>query len=443
MVYERNHYHTIDTLLSEQKDDELRTFLNELAEEELAYYINKFRHGKKKLFKLLSPEKRREVIWDLDRFSRQYVLNALPNREVKELVEEMDSDDASDIAYLLPASRRKSLLRTLPRQDSKEIEDILQYPETSAGHIMQKELVKVPEYFSVLDTIKRIQRMQDEVKNMSFIFVTDNRGIFKGYVPLEKLVIAQPRTKIKELISGDTSVLVSIDQEEAAHQFKLEDLPALPVVDENHKLVGTITSDDIVDVLVEEQSEDMYQMAGVDKEESVFDSPLRSAKRRLPWLVVNLGTAILAAFVVSLFQDTIQRVVILAAYMPIVAGMGGNAATQAITIIVRAIALKEVQFHDVAKVLSKEIGIGIVNGVSLGLLIGCISYLYNGNIMLGVVIGLAMIINLLIAGISGTIIPLTLKALRLDPALASSVFVTTCTDVGGFLSFLGLATILL
>ncbi len=434
---------SIETFLHKHQDRDLKKLLSGLSKEEVAHYINVFAHGKKKIFRLLPVDLKQGVFWDLNHFSRRYVLSAMSNPEVRELIEEMDSDDISDVLYLIPPQRRKIILRGLSKKDSQEIEEIMQYPESSAGHLMQKELIKVPEYFSVLDTIKRIQRQAKELKNEGTVFVTDNRGVLKGYVPLQNLVIATPQTKIGDLITGQKSVPVLADQEEVAYIFKNADLPALPVVDDKGKLLGKITSDDVVDVLVEEQSEDMYRMAGVGKEESVFDSSFRSARRRLPWLVVNLGTAILAASVVTLFQDTIQRLVILAAYMPIVAGMGGNAATQAITVLVRAIALKEVEFRDVRKVLMKEIGIGLMNGLVLGLLIGVISYLFNGNMMLGVVIALAMITNLLIAGISGTVIPLLLKSLRLDPALASSVFVTTCTDIGGFVSFLGLATWLL
>lgn len=421
----------------------LRNFLHSLPQEEIGLLINRFTHGKKKIFRSLSLPVQRQVVWDLNQYSRKYILTGLKTEELKQILEDMDSDDAADIVYILPEHRRPEILKTLTKEDSQNISALLQYPEYTAGHLMQKELIKVPEYFSVFDTIKRVERFRTEVKDIQYIFVTDSKGRLLGVVPITQLILHPPRTKIKTLVEQITSVPVTMDQEEVAHIFKEQDLNALPVVDEEGRLIGRITADDVVDVLEQEQSEDMYQMAGVSTDEHIFDPPLHSVKKRFFWLTINLATAFLAAFVVSLFEGTIERFAILAAYMPIVAGMGGNAATQTITIVVRSMALHEVQFKDAWKVLWKEIVIGVVNGVLLGILTGVVSYYFNGFFMLGVVIGLAMIVNLVIAGLSGTLIPLMLKSLRLDPALASSVFVTTCTDVGGFLAFLGLATVLL
>lgn len=433
----------VDSYLAQHRDRDLQDYLHVVPTEHIARCINHFIHGKKKIFRMLPRLTKQLVVWDLNLYSRRYVISNMTNNDIRELIDGMDSDDASDIVYLLPYKRRRTLLRALPKRESQDIEEILTYPEHTAGHIMQKESITVPEYFSVLDCIKRVQRLYKDVHQISFIFVVDMKGIFLGYVPVEKLVVSSSTTKVKDLMLGHIAIPSNMDQEDVAHLFKQADLPVLPVVDMKGKVVGRITADDVVDILEEEQSEDMYRMAGIGTDEGVFDPPLLSVKRRIPWLTINMGTAILAAFVVSLFQGTIQRVVILAAYMPIVAGMGGNAATQTITVIVRAIALREVEYHQAWKVLLKEFVIGAMNGIVLGLVIGIISYLYNGNMLLGIVIGLAMIINLVIAGVSGTVIPLTLRLLGLDPALASSVFVTTCTDVGGFLSFLGLATLLL
>ncbi len=434
---------SIDHLLALHRDAELRELLLGLSQEEIAHAMNRLAHGKKKIFQLLANEMRQKVIWDLNQYSRKYVIASLSRNQVRELVTDMDSDDASDVIHLLPPSRQRDILKTLKKEDSEHITEILQYPEKTAGHLMQKELLKVPEYFSILDCMKRVQNSGQEVNDLQTLFVTDSKGRLLGTVPILQLIMQKPQLKIKNVATDSVRVPVSMDQEDVAHLFKESDATMLPVVDSAGVLVGRITLDDVVDVMEEEQSEDMYQMAGITGNENIFDTPLHSIRKRLPWLTVNVLTAILVASVVASFEGTIQRIAILAAYMPIVAGMGGNAATQVVTVVVRSIALGEVEFKDVSRVLLKEMAIGLLNGLILGTLIGSLSFLYNANIMLGVVVGLAMITNLFIAGVMGTLIPLTLRALRLDPALASSVFVTACTDMSGFFAFLGLATLLL
>jgi magnesium transporter len=236
---------------------------------------------------------------------------------------------------------------------------------------------------------------------------------------------------------------VDTDQEEVARQVASYNLLAIPVVDEESKLVGVITVDDVIDVIKDEATEDIYRLAGVATDERVFTPPLESLRKRLPWLAVNLVTAFIAASVVSLFQGTIGKVVALAVFMPIVAGMGGNAATQTLTVVVRGLALGELSWANSRKALLKESAVGIGNGLALGVLAALVAWMMRGDIVLGGVLALAMVINLFVAATAGTLIPLGLRALRVDPALASSVFITTLTDVAGFASFLGLATVFL
>lgn len=433
----------IDEYLGTDNDAGLRGELEHRTTEEIAAVINRLHHGKKKVFRFLPVELQRETIWQVNNHSRKLIVTNLTVNELLDLLRDMESDDASDIAALVPERKRKVLLANLPKDDSRDIRSILRYGEDTAGGIMQTELIRVPESFTVSESIGRIRRLGKEVNHMYVVFVTDVRGNLRGYVPIEQLIIADPREKIRALVRSAPSIPVGADQEEATHLFKEADLPVLPVVDPEGKVVGRITADDIVDVLEQEQSEDIYRLGGVGTEESVFDPAPLSARRRLLWLAINMLTAILAAATVGLFQGTIQKTVILAAYMPIVAGMGGNAVTQIITIIVRAIALKEVESSSLGRILAKEVTIGILNGIALGLLIALVSYGYNRSFMLGIVVGLAMLINLLIAGISGTLIPIILKRFKFDPALSSCVIATTCTDVGGFFVFLGLATLLL
>jgi len=259
---------------------------------------------------------------------------------------------------------------------------------------------------------------------------------------VRKLLIVKHEMPISGIIDRNViSVNVNEDQEEVANIFKKYDLISLAVVDDDSRLVGRIQIDDIVDVLVEEASEDMLHMAGIYQDEKIMDPPLKSVRMRLPWLVINLATATLAASVVGLFQDTLQAMVILAMFMPIVAGMGGNAGTQALTVTIRGIALGELSFNNAKRAVLNGITIGVLNGVVTGVIMALIAYYWKGNYMLGIVLGLAMMVNLFIANFFGIIIPLVLKWLKIDPAVASSIFLTALTDCIGFFSFLGLATL--
>lgn len=433
----------VDDLLKNRKNEELRIFLNSLSIHQLAHCINSLDQGKKKTFRLLEVQKQQDVIREVNTYSLKRILGNLTNPELLELLEGMASDEASDIIHILPFYKKSYLLRKLKKRESEQISHILTYAQHTVGHLMQKELLKIPEDFTIGQAIAKIRHLHRNSKDLHFAFVVDRTNHLKGAVPLEKLIIYPSNTKIQTILEPITAVAVNLDQEEAAHIFKHQDLPALPVINENNQLIGRITADDIVDIVEKEGSEDMYQMAGLSEDEHIFDPPLLSAKKRLFWLTINLATAVFAAMVVALFESTIERVAILAAYIPIVAGMGGNAGTQVVTLMVRSIALKEIEYQDTKRILWKEFIIGILNGVLLGLLIAIVSYWYNQNMMLGVIIAISMVINLIVAGITGTLIPLGLKFFKLDPALASTVFLTTCTDVAGFFVFLSLAQVLL
>jgi magnesium transporter len=275
-----------------------------------------------------------------------------------------------------------------------------------------------------------------------YLYVTDERQHLVGVTSLRRLLLVSPETPLKRIMATDLiSARVDMDQEEVARQVAAYNLLAIPVVDEENKLVGVITVDDVIDVIKDEATEDIYRLAGVAGDERVFTPAKESLRKRLPWLGINLGTAFLAASVVGLFTGTIDAFPILAVFMPIVAGMGGNAATQTLTVIVRGIALGELTWGNSRKALLKEAMVGIGNGVALGLVAALVAWATRGDPVLGVVLGTAMVINMFVAATAGVLIPLGLRAASVDPALASSVFITTMTDVFGFLSFLGLATI--
>jgi magnesium transporter len=277
-----------------------------------------------------------------------------------------------------------------------------------------------------------------------YLYVIDVRRHLVGVVSLRRLLLVPPSTPLKRIMTTDLiSARVDMDQEEVARLVASYNLLAIPVVDEENKLVGVITVDDVIDVIKDEATEDVYRLAGVTGDDRVFTRPYESLRKRLPWLQVNLVTAFIAASVVALFEGTIGRWSALAVFMPVVAGMGGNAATQTLTVIVRGIALGELTWANTRKALLKEAAVGVANGIGCGLVAGLVVWIWKGSPALGVIIGAAMIINMFVAATAGTLIPLALRAMKVDPALASSVFITTLTDVFGFLSFLGLGTLVL
>jgi len=297
------------------------------------------------------------------------------------------------------------------------------------------------EDMTVGEAITEIQTSRD-VEMVFYLYVTDERQHLVGVTSLRRLLLVSPETPLKRIMATDLiSARVDMDQEEVARQVAAYNLLAIPVVDEENKLVGIITVDDVIDVIKDEATEDIYRLAGVAGDERVFTPARESLRKRLPWLGVNLATAFLAASVVGLFTGTIDALPILAVFMPIVAGMGGNAATQTLTVIVRGIALGELTWGNSRKALLKEAMVGIGNGVALGLVAALVAWATRGDPVLGVVLGTAMVINMFVAATAGVLIPLGLRAANIDPALASSVFITTMTDVFGFFSFLGLATI--
>jgi len=363
--------------------------------------------------------------------------------EIARFVQELPSDDAAALIDNLPDDLSASVLDLMRRKESASVENLLEYPEQTAGRIMNPNVFALSEELTVGEAITELQSARD-VEMVFYLYVVDARRHLVGVVSLRRLLLVSPETPLKRIMTSDLiSVQVETDQEEVARQVASYNLLAIPVVEEENKLVGVITVDDVIDVIKDEATEDIYRLAGVAGDERAFTPPGESLRKRLPWLTVNLVTAFLAAFVVGLFERTIEKVVALAVFMPIVAGMGGNAATQTLTVIVRGIALGELSWENSRKALLKEAVVGVGNGLALGLLAAAVAWMMKGDPVLGVVLAMAMVINMFVAATAGTLIPLGLKALKVDPALASSVFITTLTDVAGFASFLGLATVFL
>jgi magnesium transporter len=365
------------------------------------------------------------------------------NRQAQ-IISEMSSDELVDLLGTLDEDEQNEIITNMNTEEVEEVKALLSYDPESAGGIMATEFISIKETDTVNETINYLRTMAPDSETPYYIYVVDDQDVLKGVVPLRQIIVSTPDTLIKDImIENIISAPVDMDQEEVSHIFEKYGFMAIPVVDHNGKILGIITVDDVMEIMKEEYTEDMFRLAGLDEEEKVAGTIIGAIKSRLPWLLVNLVTATLAAKTVSLFENTIAQIVALATFMPMVAGMGGNAGSQTLTLIIRGIAIGEISYENQADILKKEIAIGIINGLCLGLVVGVLGYFWVGSLVFGFVIGTAMLLNLIVATISGYLVPILLKKVGIDPALASAVFVTTVTDVLGFFFFLGLATIML
>src|SRR3954465_15030044 len=363
--------------------------------------------------------------------------------EIARLLHDLPSDDAAAIIDNLPEALAAPVLELIEKRPGDEVGELLEYEEQTAGRIMNPKVFALSEDMTAGEAITTLQGARD-VEMVFYLYVVDVRRHLVGVISLRRLLLVSPATALKRIMTTDpTSGRTDTDQEEAARLVASYNLLAIPVVDEENKLVGVITVDDVIDVIKDEATEDVYRLAGVAGDDRVFSTVGESLRKRVPWLEVNLFTAFLAASVVALFEGKIKAVPALAIFMPVVAGMGGNAATQTLTVIVRGIALGELTWANTRKALRKEAIVGLGNGIACGLVGAIVVWIWKGNVWLGAILGAAMLINMFIAATPGTLIPLALRAMKVDPALASSVFITTLTDVFGFASWLGLCTIFL
>jgi len=401
-----------------------------------------------KLVEIIRPEFEAEILIDLDDAVRDDVVDLLGIEEVAAAVIELESDDAVQVMEELDEADQQQVLDAIPDDERVMIEEGLAYPDDSAGRLMQREVVRVPTFWTVGECIDFLRRHADTDESslperFYNLFVVDPKHRPAGTVALDTLLRTRRPVPLTQIMDPEMKLVpVTADQEDVAFLFRQRDLASAPVVDESGRLVGAITIDDIVDVIDEEYEEDLLHMGGV-AEDDLYDAAIDTTKARFSWLVVNLITAIVASIVIGLFDATIDQIVALAILMPIVASMGGNAGTQTLTVVVRALAMKELTTTNAARLVDKELMVGVFNGVIFAVLAGGVAWLWFGNPVLGGVIGLAMVVNMVVAGLAGTAIPLALDRLGVDPAIASSVFLTTVTDVVGFFVFLGLAAIVL
>jgi magnesium transporter len=420
----------------------LRQHVAKLHESELGDLLESILPEQRQaLVRLLGKDFDLTALTEVDEAIRLEIVEQMPNSQIAAAIGDLDSDDAVYILEDLDKQDQEEILAQLPFTERVRLRRALDYPESSAGRRMQTEFVAVPPFWTVGQTIDYLRDEENLPESFSQIFVIDPTFRLLGVIDLDRILRTKRVIRI-ETIMRETNhpIPADMDQEEAAQIFEQYDLLSAAVVDDNDRLVGVLTIDDVVDVIQEEAEEDLRRLSGVGDEE-LSDSVKDTSRSRVPWLMVNLVTAFMSASVISLFEATIEEIVALAILMPIVAGMGGNAGSQTMTVTVRALATRDLDIHNAWRVVRREAGVGIINGALFGTLVGSVAGWWFGDIQLGMVIASAMIINMIAASMAGMMIPMLLDKAGTDPAVSSAVFVTAITDMTGFVSFLGLATL--
>ncbi|MCF3974854.1 magnesium transporter [Paracoccus salsus] len=431
----------IDEAIEAEDAAALNALLEPMHAADIADIIERLHSAERRSFlRLYSGEIDGEILSEIDESIREEVMEQLPREVLAEAVREMDSDDVVDLIEDLDEPGRAEILAALDDSDRAAVQQSLAYPEYSAGRLMQSEVVTAPEHWTVGETIDFLRTEEWLPEQFYHIILVDPRRHPIAYVTLGRLLASRRDVALRD-ITEDSFRTISVYAEEGdvAYAFNQYHLISAPVVDGNDRLVGVITMDDAMAVMDEEHEEDILRLAGVGEDSAITDTVFETLRQRLPWLMVNLATAIAASLVIAIFETTIQALVALAVLMPIVASMGGNAGTQTLTVAVRALATKSLTGSNVWRVVRREAIVGLLNGLAFALVMGVVAWIWFDGMSLGAVIGIAMVINLAVAALAGILIPLGLEKVGADPALASGTFVTTVTDVVGFFAFLGLA----
>ena len=432
--------HGIEDALEAGRGDEVLERTAELHEADLADLLESLTHDERRqLVEVLGGAFDPEVLPYLDAAVREEVIDQLGPQRLARLLSALHSDDAVEVFEDLDEEFQHRILTALPQAYRHLLEESLSFPEDSAGRIMQREVVVIPSAWTLGETIDYMRVADDLPDDFYDLYIVNPKHHPIGFIPLSRALRTRRPVRLTEIMETDMKVIpLTMDQEEVAYLFQQYGLVSAPVVDEAGRLVGVITVDDVVHVIHEEAEEDIMKLAGV-QEPDLYSAFLDTTRARFPWLVVNLMTAIVASIVIGLFEATIERIVALAVLMPIVASMGGNAGTQTLTVAVRALAMKDLTEANTRRFVGKELLIGAANGLLFAVLAGLVTWLWFSSPAIGLVIAAAMVVNMAVAGLAGTLIPIGLERVGVDPAIASSVFVTTVTDVVGFLAFLGLA----
>ena len=445
MKIESNLLAKLDNAIDSITLNQVRHTLNNLSPPDIAHQLEiappKYRHI---LWELVDSDVSGEVLQDLSDEIQLEFLEKMDGAEVASITEGLDVDDIVDILQQLPDRVIPEVLKAMSAQDRLRVETILTYDEDTAGGLMDTEVITVRPDISVDVVLRYLRRFEEIPDTTDNLFVVSRSDIFMGNLSIGKLLTSSPATTVREVMNSEVQAIdVNLTDSEVAHRFQRYDLVSAPVIDEHGRLLGRITIDDVVDVIVEDADHSLLAMAGLSDTEDTFSSVARTAPRRAIWLGVNLITAILASLAISQFEATLDKLVTLAILMPIVASMGGVAGSQTLTVVIRGMALGQVEQSNLNWLMSKEFAVGVLNGILYAVIVGCLVSLWFNDWDMGIIIGLAMAINLMAAALAGTILPVLLRSLKIDPALAGSVILTTITDVVGFVSFLGLAAVFL
>jgi magnesium transporter len=435
----------VRTLTKEKNHESLKELLDEMRPADVADLIEHLDQDERLfIFELLKPEGAGEVLLEMEAPVQERILGDLDNQIIMKIIQELDSDDAADLVGDLPEERARTIIETVGGSISRDLKKLLPYPEDSAGGIMALEFVAVNAGSTIQEAIERIREKREEVENIYYVFVVDDHQRLAGVVSLKNLLLEPPSRKVEEIMNPQVvSTYVYSDQEEVAHLVKKYDLVSIPVVDEHHRLVGRITHDDIIDVIEEEADEDIAFMAGVINQEIAEESPIKISRARLPWLIVGLFGGILAAVVIHQFEASIEKVVALSFFFPVIMAMGGNTGTQAATVAVRGLATGDISVMNIGKRIWMELKVALVNGVICGILLSLIVGVWLSSLVLGMVVGVALIVIILTSGLVGASVPLMLKKMEIDPALATGPFVTTSNDIISLFIYLTLVTLTL
>jgi magnesium transporter len=423
--------------------NQIKRMLGNMHSSEIAHSLESLPPKERKLlWTMIEIQDEGEIIAELNDEIQQELIAEISTDELIKIIEDLELDEIVDILQALPESKTQSILSTMSKRDSKRIKEALIYPEDSAGGLMNTDIISVRPKHS-LEVVMRYLRAQKQLpKNTDQIFVVSGENKYLGSLPISSILVSEPSLNTRELMETATQPLAAdLGDKDVARLFEQNDWVSAPVVDENSYLIGRITIDDVVDVILEDADQNFLGMAGIT--EDTFAAPARAARGRVVWLAINLMTAFIASMTISLFQATIDQIVYLAILMPIVASMGGVAGTQTLTIMIRGLALQQINSTNIKWLFKREVAVSIANGLLLSILVGGITYLWFEEIVISLLICVAMVINLISSAVAGIFIPIVLRKFKQDPAIAGSVVVTTFTDVIGFFSFLGLATIFL
>ncbi|MBL6685982.1 MAG: magnesium transporter [Methylophilaceae bacterium] len=435
----------IKNLVSKQNLNKLKKLLDELHPADIADILESLPIDQRIIiWDLVKSENDGDILLEVSDSVRQTLIAEMDNSELLAAAEQLDTDEIADIAPDLPENVLQNLLENLDQQNRERLESTLSYPEDTVGALMDYDIITVREDVSIEVTLRYLRKLGKLPEHTDKLFVVDRYGSILGVLPFKKILVNDLNLYVREVMSTDIVTLNPDDTaDDAADAFERYDLITAPVIDANRKLVGRLSVDAVVDYIREVAESDKLSMAGLKEDEDLFSSIWKSVRNRWAWLAINLITALIASRVIGVFEGSIEKVVALAALMPIVAGIGGNSGNQTITMIVRGLALGQINNTNVRNLLYKELGVAILNGVIWGSVLGIFAYLLYGNILLGVVMTTAMLLNLILSAIMGVTIPMLMSKYGKDPAVGSSILITAMTDSGGFFIFLGLATIIL